>query len=276
MGHGLDGGCFYPSCWVAAVHALREGSASRIAYIDIDAHKPDGIWKEMQQLRGLGKEQRTMLLGKPNRCEEVLFASVHIDDYPNPEEAKPEDPQDPKFKWNSVDCILPKTSGKAFPVSVLEELLPRGLGEEGTINNDQVLERYQSWQNRLSRKLRLFKPNGIFVGMGFDLHISEKQIPLSKRPGIGMESKHYREVLASLPASSLKNSPVVLTLEGGYTKEAVMDGMRGVLDGLVDFANARGKGQSSNAFVERCRRKRKALHSETFSKPTKKSRTLKY
>jgi len=276
-GHNLEGGCFYPSCWVAAVHALREGSASRLAYIDVDAHKPDGIWKEMERLRGLGKEQRTMLLGQANRCEEVLFASVHIDDYPNPEERHPRDPPDPRFKWNSVDRVLAKETGKAFAVSVLEELLPKGIGldedgEDGPTTNKEVIACFDHWQKGLLRKLTRFKPNGIFVGLGFDLHALEKQIEASKRPGIGIEAKHYRALLAALPTSGLQNGPIVLTMEGGYTKDAVMDGMRGVLDGLVQLAHVRGKERrpSTIAVNGGCKRK---LSSDALTKPTKKKRT---
>lgn len=260
MGHGMDGGCMYPSVWVAAVHSLRAGYASRPAYIDVDAHKPDGIWKEMERLRGLGKKQRTEMLGDADRCEKVLFASVHIDSYPNPAMVPETNP------WNSVNQVFPKGPGKAFEVSLLEELLPKGTNEDGTTTNAEVLACYGRWQKCLLGKLHRFKPDGIFVGLGFDLHAAEKQISADKRVGIGIEAKNYRDVIAGLRTSS--NGPIVLTLEGGYTKEAVMDGMRGTLEGLAQLSRARGKERvlkatgsslgkrTKSSFAERAKKRR--------------------
>ena len=37
-------------------------------YIDVDAHKPDGIWKEVEQLRGLEKKQRATVLGNQSEA----------------------------------------------------------------------------------------------------------------------------------------------------------------------------------------------------------------
>eukprot|EP00928_Gymnodinium_smaydae_P033588 TRINITY_DN24016_c0_g3_i1.p1 TRINITY_DN24016_c0_g3~~TRINITY_DN24016_c0_g3_i1.p1 ORF type:complete len:481 (-),score=48.57 TRINITY_DN24016_c0_g3_i1:235-1518(-) len=223
----IGGGCFYPSCWVAAVHSLRSGSSNRLAYIDVDAHKPDGIWREVERLRGLGKQRRTHLLGNADRCENVLFASVHIDAFPNP-----------GVQWKSVDTVLPKKPGKAFDVHVVEELLPEGTHKDGTTLNAEVLEGFNRWRNTVQTKLARVKPNGLFVGLGFDLHKDEKQIRNHKRVGLGISRKDYRDFIGALPAAGVQPGPVVLTLEGGYTKEAVVDGMKGTLEGLVKFSRA--------------------------------------
>jgi len=252
----LDGGCFYPSCWVSAVHSLRQGFASRLAYIDIDAHKPDGIWKEVEQLRGLGKQQRAELLGRPDQCEKVFFSSVHIDAYPNPSSDFPLC----IFPWNSVRTVLPKKPGKAFEVSILEELLPKGLGIEGKKKNKDFLEHYDGWQQCLKEGLRRFKPNGIFIGMGFDLHSKEKRVPVDKRPGIGIKAKHYTDLVASLPS---RRGPVVLTMEGGYTKEAIMDGMEGILRGMEQLSKERIKQSLSLRFTAGLKRKLSAAHGQT-------------
>merc|ERR1719149_357683 len=61
-GVSLAGGCFYPSCWLAALHCLRQGTAHKLAYIDIDAHKPEGIWKEVDHLCGLDSAKRKAVL----------------------------------------------------------------------------------------------------------------------------------------------------------------------------------------------------------------------
>ena len=98
-GASLGGGCFYPSCWVAAVHCMREGLAQKLAYIDVDAHKPDGVWKEVDHLSKLSRDDRAELLkGKPNACEGVLFASVHVEGYPNPG----------NLNWRSAVRKMPK------------------------------------------------------------------------------------------------------------------------------------------------------------------------
>lgn len=262
--HSLDGGCVYPSCWVAAVHSLREGSSSRLAYIDVDAHKPDGIWKEMERLRSLGNKQRAALLGNAGQCEKVLFASVHIDSYPNPAVNPELNP------WNSAYRVLPKCPGKAFEVSVLEELLPKGISEDGPATNAQLLACFRRWQERLLSTLHRFKPNGIFVGLGFDLHAAEKQISADKRVGIGIEAKNYREVIAGLPTAG--GGPIVMTLEGGYSKDAVMDGMHGALEGLVQLSRRRTKEKKALKTPARCLGKRKMSTSVAECEPTSKRR----
>jgi len=226
----MNGGCFYPNSWVGAVHSLREGDASRLAYVDVDAHKPDGIWQEVEHLRGLGKDRREAVLGDAEACKGVLFASVHIDAFPNPGAV-----------WKSVDCVLPKGPRKAFDLHVLEELLPEGTCNTGTTTNTEVLACFDRWQKRLLKEVSAFKPNGLFVGMGFDLHAAEKQIRRYKRVGIGLVGKHYRDLLGALPDAGLQPGPIVLTLEGGYSKDGVMDGMRGVLEGLVKLSCARAR-----------------------------------
>lgn len=223
-GRSMGGGCFYPSCWLAAVHCLREGYAKRLAYIDVDAHKPDGVWKEIEHLRSLDEEPRSRLLGN-GTCEGALFASVHLDGYP----------RDPKCKWISSRCTLPSGPRKAFDVRVLEQLLPRGLDDDGKTPNEKLLCSYDRWQKRLSASLPRFQPDAVFVGLGLDLHVAEKEIG-DKRQGVGVEAQHYRELLAGLEA----RGPVVLTLEGGYTRESVSDGIRGALVGLVEFSRRRG------------------------------------
>jgi len=218
-GHNLGGGCFYPSCWLAAVHCLREGLSQRLAYIDVDAHKPDGVWKEVDHLCTLNNARRTAVLkGRPDSCEGVLFGSVHVDGYPKPHAS-----------WQSVSSAIPKSHRRAFEIRVHEELLPPGIAT-GCIKNDVVLDAYQHWRIDVTKDIRDFKPSGLFVGLGFDLHKLEKQIG-DKEVGIGLEGKHYRKLIQDLPSSVLRG-PVVLTLEGGYTKAGVVDGMLGVLSGL--------------------------------------------
>lgn len=267
MSHSLDGGCFYPSCWVAAVHSLREGSSHRPAYIDVDAHKPDGIWKELDRLRSLGKTQRTTLLGHAERCEKVLFASIHLDAYPNPAlEGYVE-------KWSSVDQTIPKGVGNAFEVSVLEELLPQGTARDGTTTNEEVLECYHKFETTLRSRLKRLKPDGIFIGLGFDLHAAEKEIRKDKRVGIGIQAKNYRELIAALPSCGLQPGPVVLTLEGGYTKEAIMDGMQGVLEGMVQMSACRASGKKQHAGIMTVTETRSRSRSDVQTAPKKKARS---
>lgn len=227
-GRCLGGGCFYPSSWLAAVHSLRKRVSKKIAYIDVDAHKPDGIWKEIECMRCLPAERRAEILGgKPATCEGVLFASVHVNGYPNP-----------GSNWTSASCVLPKGPKKGFQVRIHEELLPKGVAEDGDTTNEEVLKLWDKWKGEVLEDMRAFNPDGIFVGLGFDLHKAEARIN-DKREGLGIEGQHYREFLAALPShAGRRNGPLVLTLEGGYTKAAVVDGMRGTLEGLVALARA--------------------------------------
>lgn len=225
-GRSLGGGCFYPSCWLGAVHCLRQGSASRLAYIDLDAHMPDGVWKEVDCLRGLSKERRKELFnGRPDACDGIVFASVHVDGYPNPS----------VDGWKSTVSVLPRGPRQAFEVRIHQELLPRGVCDGGTTLNKEVLTAFERWKGVTLRDLCKFKPDGVFFGLGFDLHRDEACIS-DKREGIGLTAKNYRDFLRRLPVNN--SGPLVLTLEGGYTKAGVVDGMNGVLAGMVEHSRA--------------------------------------
>merc|ERR1712151_660779 len=116
--------------------------------------------------RTLDKNRRKKLFdGEDSACEGVLFASVHVDGYPNPG----------RNAWKSAQCVLPKGAGKAFKVNVHEQLL-QGVGEEGTTPNSTVLEKYESWKDDTLQGLQDFQPDGVFVGLGFDLHMFEARI----------------------------------------------------------------------------------------------------
>lgn len=247
-GRCLGGGCFYPSSWLAAVHSLRKRVSKKLAYIDVDAHKPDGIWKEVECMRSLAPERRAEILGgKPATCEGVLFASVHVNGYPNP-----------GSNWTSASCILPKGPKKGFQVRIHEELLPKGVAEDGDTTNEEVLTIWDKWRGDVLEDLRRFKPDGIFIGLGFDLHQAEGRIN-DKREGLGISGQHYRELFAALPASAgRRNGPLVLTLEGGYTKAAVVDGMRGTLEGLVALARGGTRDKAQAAAVAKSQPKGKA------------------
>lgn len=219
-GASLGGGCFYPSCWLAAIHCLREGLSQRLAYIDVDAHKPDGVWKEVDHLSKLGNDKRLALLGSQAKsCEGVLFASIHVDGYPKPD----------NISWSSAASIINKSPKRAFDIRVHEELLPKSMCTR-SVHNGRILGSFDRWENKVSSDLRCFKPNGTFVGLGFDLHRAEKNVN-DKAEGLGITRKHYRKVLRNLPVSALQG-PVVLTLEGGYTEAALKDGIHGALEGL--------------------------------------------
>jgi len=221
-GRCMGGGCIYPSCWVAAVHYLRKKGTTkrRLAYIDIDAHRPDGIWKEVERLQSTRSNQIAA-------CDGVLFASIHVDGYPNPGNGE----------WTSAKCLLPKGPRKAFEVRVNEELL-KGVNEGGTAQNSEVLAAYGRWKDELLQDLEKFSPNALFIGLGFDLHKAEERI-MDKREGIGLIARDYREILHGLAVVGDTSGPVVLTLEGGYTRRAIIDGMSGALAGLVALSRAR-------------------------------------
>eukprot|EP00931_Biecheleriopsis_adriatica_P054662 TRINITY_DN32190_c0_g1_i1.p1 TRINITY_DN32190_c0_g1~~TRINITY_DN32190_c0_g1_i1.p1 ORF type:complete len:518 (+),score=112.83 TRINITY_DN32190_c0_g1_i1:41-1555(+) len=269
-GASMGGGCFYPSCWLSALHCLRQGYSERLAYIDIDAHKPDGVWKEVDHLSRLSRSRRTALLGaeRSDACEGVSFASVHVDGYPNP-----------GMSWTSADCVLPKGCRRAFEVRVLEELLPPGMAQRGALRNDQVLKAFEQWREKVAKELQDFQPNGTFVGLGFDLHKSEAMVR-DKICGLGISGQHYRKLLRSLPITALRG-PVVLTLEGGYTEAAVADGMAGVLAGLEGLArlqphSVKAAGRllrllSSKASASRSPVLRKRLHPSCHKQQAKKS-----
>eukprot|EP00927_Polykrikos_kofoidii_P046677 TRINITY_DN40837_c0_g2_i1.p1 TRINITY_DN40837_c0_g2~~TRINITY_DN40837_c0_g2_i1.p1 ORF type:complete len:516 (-),score=52.90 TRINITY_DN40837_c0_g2_i1:340-1800(-) len=223
-GRTLGGGCFYPSNWLAAVHSIRKGAVGRLAYIDVDAHKPDGIWKEVDHMRNLDGASRAQVLGTSD-CHGVLFASVHVDGYPNPGGTL----------WTSARCVLPKGPRQAFEVRVHEKLL-RGVGEGGATSNSECLAAYARWKDGVLEDLASFRPNGLFIGLGFDLHMKEGRVN-DKREGIGLSGHHYRELLRSCLICR-STGPTVLTLEGGYTKAAVVDGVRGALAGMVDFSRS--------------------------------------
>lgn len=245
-GANLGGGCFYPSCWLAAVHCLRQGMSQRLAYIDVDAHKPDGVWKEVDHLCRLGAARRAAVLnGTPDACQGLLFASVHVNGYPNPND-----------QWESVSCKRPKGPRRAFDIKVQEELLPPGMAT-GDLDNEVVLDAFKRWRTAVVRDLRSLKPNGLFIGLGLDLHKYEKQIG-DKAVGLGLQRQHYRQLIQDLPTSALKG-PVVLTLEGGYTKAGVIDGMLGVLSGLETIARrARASGKISRSWLRKARKAHKA------------------
>lgn len=220
----MGGGCFYPSCWVAAVHYLRKDRTERrrLAYIDLDAHKPDGIWKEVQHF------QNTQIR-RVAACDGVLFASIHVDGYPNPG----------GVEWTSARCVLAKGPQKAFEVRVNEELL-KGVDEGGSASNSEVLDAFARWKGALAEDLEQFCPHALFIGLGFDLHKAEGRI-MDKREGIGLVARDYKDILQGLAVGADPSGPVVLTLEGGYTRAAMIDGMSGALAGLVALSRARRK-----------------------------------
>lgn len=198
---------------------MRQGMSQRVAYIDIDAHKPDGVWKEVDHLCQLPRvRRRTVLNGMPDACEGVYFASVHVNGYPNPQQ-----------NWQSVARTIPKSHKRAFSVRLQEELLPSGVAD-GSVPNGVVLDAFKKWRTSVSTDLRDLKPNGLFVGLGLDLHEYEKNVG-DKQVGRGLKRQHYRELIQGFPSTALRG-PVVLTLEGGYTKAGVIDGMLGVISGL--------------------------------------------
>jgi acetoin utilization deacetylase AcuC-like enzyme len=241
VGANLGGGCFYPSCWLAAVHCMRQGISNKLAYIDIDAHKPDGVWKEVDHLCQLGAARRAAVLnGKPDACKGVYFASLHVNGYPNPNQ-----------NWQSVACNIPKGNRRAFDVTVQEELLPPGVAT-GEVKNEVVLGAFKRWRTSVSAELRTIKPNGLFVGLGLDLHEYEKHVG-DKEVGIGLRRQHYHKLIHGLPRSVLKG-PMVLTLEGGYTKAGVIDGMLGVVSGLEALS---AKARQSRSMTKLCFKKAK-------------------
>jgi len=247
-GRCLGGGCFYPSCWLGAVHCLRQGTARRLAYIDLDAHMPDGVWKEVDCLRGLSRERRKELFnGKADACEGVFFASVHVDGYPNPSENG----------WKSTVCVQPQGPRKAFEVRVHQELLPRGVADGGTTLNKEVLSAFERWKGGTLRDLCKFRPDGVFFGLGFDLHRDEACIS-DKRAGLGLTARNYRDFLRRLPVSA-NSVPLVLTLEGGYTKAGVVDGTEGVLAGMVEHSRACRRMHLAKTKCSRAARPRKSL-----------------
>lgn len=260
-GRCMGGGCFYPSSWLAAVHSLRKRVSKRLAYIDVDAHKPDGIWKEVECMRSLPPKQRAEILGgEPASCDGVLFASVHVNGYPNP-----------GANWTSSSCVLPKGPKKGFQVRVHEELLPKGVAEDGDTPNEEVLKIWDRWQREVLEDVGRFKPDGIFIGLGFDLHEAEGRIN-DKREGIGISGRHYRELLAGLPASgSRRKGPLVLTMEGGYTKAAVVDGMRGTIEGLVALARGKTIGKAEVASLSQ-RKKTNGKAESSATLPRKKGK----
>jgi acetoin utilization deacetylase AcuC-like enzyme len=199
---------------------------SKLAYIDVDAHMPDGIWKEVEKLRSLDRERRCAILGENHSAlTGLLFASVHLPGYPFPETC------------HSSRCVMPKTSRRAFELRVNKQLLPKGMNNKGSATNGQVLASYARWQQQLDADMPRFQPDGIFVGLGFDLHQDEVEIG-DKRMGLGIRAKHYRRLLAGLPPTP---GPVVLTLEGGYSKAGVEDGIFGALAGMVKFSLKNGQ-----------------------------------
>lgn len=242
-GAHLGGGCFYPSCWLAATHCLRQGMSQRLAYIDVDAHKPDGVWKEVDHLCTLGTARRAAVLnGQPDSCQGLLFASLHVNGYPNPNN-----------HWESVSCGIPKSHKRAFDIMVQEELLPPGVAT-GELENEAVLNAFKRWQNAYTQDLRSLRPDGLFVGLGLDLHKHEKRIG-DKAVGLGLQRQHYRKLIQDLPTTALKG-PVVLTLEGGYTKAGVIDGMLGVLSGLEALSHkAKAARRISGSWLHKVRQK---------------------
>ncbi|CAE7034856.1 unnamed protein product [Symbiodinium natans] len=220
-GASLGGGCFYPSTWLAALHSLNKGHAKRLAYVDVDAHMPDGVWREVDHFSKLQKDQRDFLLGKRGSCTGILFSSIHIDGYPNPGSS-----------WHSVKRNLHRQ--RAFEVRVRDTLLPQSV-TRGTASskNEGLITRYQRWRNELDKEMKSFLPDGLFVGLGLDLHQKESRIS-DKKVGRGLCKPQYRSLFSGFRLP--KKAPVVLMLEGGYTKEGVEDGISGTLAGLESLA----------------------------------------
>jgi len=224
-GKHLGGGCFYPSCWLAAVHCMREGFSQKLAYVDIDAHKPDGVWMELDNLCKSGRTRRAAVFnGKSDVCEGVFFTSMHLDGYPK---------KSGYHDWQSVTCTIPKGPKRAFEVRLNEELLPKGVTTGDIKTNDVVLDAFARWNSAVEAELLSFEPNGVFVGLGFDLHKCEEHV--DKQIGLGLDRRQYRKLMQDFPTTAL-TGPVVLTLEGGYTKAGVTDGMLGVISGLDALA----------------------------------------
>jgi len=242
-GASLGGGCFYPSVWLAALHSLRKGHAKRLAYVDIDAHMPDGVWKEVDHFSKLKKDQRDFLIGKRNSCTGILFSSIHIDGYPNQGSS-----------WHSVKQNLKRS----FEVRVRDTLLPRSV-TQGTASsaNQGLITRYQRWCNTLDKEMTSFQPDGLFVGLGFDLHQKEAQIS-DKKVGRGICRVHYEAFFANFSRLPEK-APMVLMLEGGYTKQGVEDGILGTLQGLKVLAQRKGtkKRQQSQPNNHKAQKKRR-------------------
>lgn len=66
----------------------------------------------------------------------------------------------------------------------------------------------------------------------------------------------------------------MLTLEGGYTKEAVVDGMHGVLEGLVELARSRAKTRYGCAVKDPVKRKMSSFADcASGAKPAKRFRS---
>lgn len=242
-GASLGGGCFYPSVWLAALHSLRKGHAKRLAYVDIDAHMPDGVWKEVDHFSKLKKDQRDFLIGKRNSCTGVLFSSIHIDGYPNQGSS-----------WHSVKQNLKRS----FEVRVRDTLLPRSV-TQGTASsaNQGLITRYQRWCNTLDKEMTSFQPDGLFVGLGFDLHQKEAEIS-DKKVGRGISRPHYESFFANFTRLPDK-APMVLMLEGGYTKQGVEDGILGTLQGLKLLAQRKSakKRQQSQPHNHKAPKKRR-------------------
>lgn len=135
---------------------------------------------------------------------------------------------------------------------VHEELLPEGIAT-GALRNEDIWNAFDRWHVSVSKDIRSFHPNGVFIGLGFDLHKSEKRIA-DKKAGVGITGQHYFKLLRSLPASVLKG-PFVLTLEGGYTHAAIVDGIHGALSGLEALSAGRTLGNSiQRAFTKKMKR----------------------
>jgi len=207
-----------------------------------------------------------VLNGNADACKGVLFASAHIDGYPNPGNQG----------WKSVSCPIPKGHKRAFEIKLREELLPSGVTEDGEFQNDVVLSAFNRWKTEVAVDLHNFNPDGIFIGLGLDLHKYEKRI--EKAIGIGLEREHYCRFFKDLPTAALNAGPVVLTLEGGYTKFSVADGIAGVIEGLEELSLRRKRAEHVASSAQRAKKRIsvcvRRLSTSALLKPSKRKLAL--
>jgi acetoin utilization deacetylase AcuC-like enzyme len=80
-------------------------------------------------------------------------------------------------------------------------------------------------------KLVEFKPDILFFSAGFDAHREEGMVG-GKTQGKGVTGADYKTITTAILRAIGPGVPVVSVLEGGYAKEAIMDGLKGHLEGL--------------------------------------------
>ena len=233
---GPHGFCFVNNVVVGVAAAIKEKGYKRVAIVDFDVHLGDGTFEFVtKQINATRSAIRAQLTSDDDvRC---FYASVHTPEWPIV--AGTDYGKDCACFGGSLQCG--RERGAHANVHLLRAHVCAGF--EGRFRaaygaapakkmaRGAAPKPLPLMTSTIAQALGRYKPDLLFLSAGFDAHKDEREVTGADSQ-FGVDGAAFRDVTESLLAALPKGCPVISVLEGGYTEEALTDGLAEHLRGL--------------------------------------------